>query len=62
MSTNLALILIIIYFAPWITACYYPKRNRAAIAALNLFAGWTIIGWIVALVWALCKDAPAKSA
>jgi hypothetical protein len=23
---------------------------------LNIFLGWSIIGWIVALVWALSKD------
>jgi len=26
---------------------------------LNLFLGWTLIGWIVALVWASTVDVPA---
>jgi len=27
-----------------------------AIGALNLFLGWSLIGWVAALVWALTKD------
>lgn len=29
----------------------HPHRGR--IAAVNLLGGWTVIGWIVALLWAL---------
>jgi hypothetical protein len=25
---------------------------------LNLFLGWTMIGWVVALVWAVKTDVP----
>lgn len=32
------------------------KRNYNAILILNLFLGWTFIGWVIALVWASCKD------
>lgn len=32
------------------------KRNATAIAVLNIFAGWTGVGWLIALVWACCKD------
>jgi hypothetical protein len=28
-------------------------HNRSAIIALNLLLGWTILGWITALVWSL---------
>jgi hypothetical protein len=28
------------------------KRNARAIFTLNLLAGWTLVGWIVAMVWA----------
>lgn len=43
-----------IYFLPTIVG--YNKNNRVAIGVLNLFLGWTIIGWIIALVWGCCKD------
>ena len=29
-----------------------------AILLLNFFLGWTMIGWIVALVWAVKTDVP----
>jgi hypothetical protein len=40
------------YMFPFGLALIRHKRNKAAIFFLNLFAGWTIIGWVVALVWA----------
>jgi hypothetical protein len=45
-----------IYFLP--TYCGRNKRNSGAIFALNLLLGWTLVGWVVALVWALSHDAP----
>ena len=50
------LVVAIIYFIPWAVAKSAKKRNSGAIFALNLFLGWTFIGWVVALVWALAKD------
>ncbi len=32
------------------------KRNKTAIVWLNILAGWTAIGWLVALIWALMDD------
>ena len=46
------------YLIPTIVACSNKKDNAGAIFALNLFLGWLIIGWVVALVWACCKDKP----
>jgi hypothetical protein len=45
-----------IYFLP--TYFGRNKRNAGAIFALNLLLGWTLIGWVVALVWAVSHDAP----
>jgi hypothetical protein len=47
-----------IYFIPTCIAVLREKRNAGAIFALNLLAGWTFIGWLVAIVWALTQDAP----
>jgi len=44
------------YSIPSIIAVQDKKRNRSAIIALNMLAGWTLVGWIVALVWALTKE------
>jgi Uncharacterised protein family UPF0547/Superinfection immunity protein len=29
---------------------------------LNLFLGWTVVGWVISLVWAVTKDATQLSA
>jgi hypothetical protein len=44
-----------VYWLPSIIAFTYEKENRVAIAVLNFFLGWTLIGWVVALVWAVKK-------
>mgnify|MGYP001331189541 CR=1 FL=1 len=49
-------ILLVVYFIPAVVAFWRKKQNKAAILALNLFLGWTFIGWVVALVWSLSKD------
>jgi hypothetical protein len=48
----------VIYFLPTILAFARNKRDTAAILLLNLFLGWTMIGWVVALVWAVKTDVP----
>lgn len=63
-STSGILLIVIVfgfYFFPTIIAIKRGKANVASIALVNLFLGWTFIGWIVALVWAVSKqvvDAP----
>jgi hypothetical protein len=47
-----------VYFAPALIAYENKKRNSGAIFAMNLLLGWTFLGWVIALVWALTKDAP----
>lgn len=43
------------YFLPTIIAKGRKRPNTGAIFALNLFVGWTLIGWVIALVWALTE-------
>lgn len=44
----------IVYFLPSIIG--WNKRNADAIVALNVLLGWTFLGWVAALVWALVRD------
>ena len=46
-----------LYFLPTIIGG--KKRNANAIFTLNLLLGWSVIGWIVALVWATTAEPPA---
>lgn len=50
------LIFLAIYFLPTIIAGKNKKKNGAAIVIVNIFLGWTFIGWVVALAWAFMKD------
>lgn len=48
----------VLYFLPAIIAVVRSKRDAVSIVVLNLFLGWTAIGWVIALVWALKQDVP----
>lgn len=45
---------LVVYFLPAIVG--RKKKNASAIFVLNLFLGWTFIGWIVALIWAVTYE------
>lgn len=42
-----------IYFVPVIVASNRGHNSGPGIFVLNLFLGWTLIGWVIALVWAI---------
>jgi len=48
------------YFLPSVIAVG-KKRNAFAIFILNLLLGWTVLGWIIALIWSLTHDQPRKT-
>jgi T4 superinfection immunity protein len=45
-----------LYFLPFIMARKKNKKNSEAIGVLNFFLGWTVVGWVIALVWATMED------
>lgn len=47
------LFLIVIYFLPWIVAYQRDHHQCNSIGLLNLFLGWTFIGWVISLVWSV---------
>jgi hypothetical protein len=49
-------ILFIIYFIPAIVAGARRHRQTLAIVVLNVFLGWSGLGWLVALVWSCTAD------
>lgn len=49
-----ALIIIIgLYFLPTIVAVVRRAPNAASVAVVDIFLGWTVIGWIIALAMAV---------
>jgi len=50
-----------VYFLPSFVA--WKKKRQDAIIVLNLLLGWTVLGWIGALIWAMCeKPVPTTKA
>lgn len=45
-----------LYFLPTIIAVVKHKANTSAITLLNLFLGWTLVGWFIALLWAVSNQ------
>jgi hypothetical protein len=50
------LIVLPLHFLPTIIAIIGHKRSTIWIFVVNLFFGWTVVGWVVALVWALASE------
>lgn len=44
---------IVLYFLPTEIAYMRGRINKGAIFCLNFFLGWTFVGWVVAMVWAV---------
>lgn len=44
------------YFAPTLIAGHLKHRQFTGILLLNMLLGWTFIGWVAALIWAVLKD------
>lgn len=45
-----------LYFLPTIIGAARHKTNLVGIFLVNFFLGWSIIGWVIALVWALSTE------
>lgn len=50
----------LLYFLPAVIA--RKKHNANSVFVINLFLGWTLIGWVVALAMAVSNPAPAQVA
>jgi hypothetical protein len=48
------------YFLPTIVAPRRGHHQTMAISVLNLLLGWTVLGWIAALVWACTRVVPTR--
>ncbi len=44
-----------IYFLPTIVAGFRKHHNMGPLVVVNVFLGWTLVGWVVALAMAFSK-------
>ncbi len=49
-----AVFCIVFYMLPWLVAKMLDNQNSLSVFWINLCFGWSMIGWVVALVLALC--------
>lgn len=49
----LVVVLGMAYFLPTLIAAVRGHHSLLALALLNLFLGWTLLGWLLALAWAI---------
>jgi hypothetical protein len=52
----LFLIGMVCYLIPTALAIYRDCKATVWIAMVNVFLGWTMFGWVVALGWAACAE------
>lgn len=50
---SLLFLVLMAYLLPATIANWRGHQNRVAISALNILLGWSVLGWIIALVWSL---------
>ena len=61
-SMFLLLVLVIgLAFLPSMIAIFRGHHNALGVVILNVFLGWTYIGWVIALIWA-CIHIPKPAA
>ncbi len=53
----IAVVAFVIHFLPVFVAGSRHAKNFWWIFLINFFFGWTLIGWVIALVWAV-QDEP----
>jgi Superinfection immunity protein len=54
------LALIVLYFIPTIIADSRNSIHKVSIFILNLFLGWTFLGWLVSLIWAFSSSSSSR--
>lgn len=51
LATGYLVIFLFFYFMPTLVAVCRRHHNSGAIFLLNLLLGWTMLGWLIALIW-----------
>ena len=51
----ITMVLLSLYFLPAMLAIGRRHVNALPVFLTNLYLGWTLIGWVVALIWALTQ-------
>lgn len=56
MGFGTLVLIFVSYFLPWIIALLRGTKSNVGIFFFNLLLGWTMIGWLIALIWSICAE------
>lgn len=59
MNTGI-IVLLVLYFLPTILAWARSAKGMDGVLIINLFLGWTFVGWVIALAWAAVSEKRVK--
>lgn len=51
----LVVLIFAFYFLPTLIVFLRQHKNKLAVFLLNLLLGWTGIGWVISLAWAVIR-------
>ncbi len=51
----------LLYFIPSVIGILRKHHNLVGLIALNVFLGWTILGWVGALIWSLLRSTKSQT-
>lgn len=54
--------LAVLYFMPAMNAYGRRHKQRSAICLTNALLGWTVLGWVVALIWSVSANVEGVAA
>lgn len=61
MGTTIGFIIgLAVYFVPAIVAFARGHKSKIGVTLFNLFLGWTLLGWVFALIWSFGGRSPKK--
>lgn len=53
MNGLVILFYLLLYVLPFVIGAYRRVDKITRLFVVNIFLGWTVIGWFIALVWAI---------
>lgn len=56
MSWIILSLAVVLYLLPTGIASHRRHRNMTPIMLVNIFLGWTVVGWLVALIWSTTSN------
>ena len=60
LSVLLCCFIVLLYFVPGLIASWRECKSANWIALINFFFGWTVLVWVMLLIWSICGQVKEK--